>query len=141
MDNYEKRDRYALLNENLDKALKNEFYYEAIFIEHAILEDRIESLLRHAKIVYPGKILLGAKMNYVDNEDVFKDEYVLKHIDKSLMQEVRDWKKMRNDLVHDLVNCSYDDEDVKDVALVGKDVIRKFAGKSTLVNKYFDKIL
>lgn len=141
MNNFEKRDRYALLNENLDKALENEFYYEAIFIEHAILEDRIESLLRHAKVEYPIKSLLGAKITYIETDKKFKEEYVIKHIDNELMQEIRDWKKSRNDLVHDLVNCPYGDEDVKDIALVGKNVIRKFAGKTTLVNKYFDKVL
>lgn len=141
MNNFEKRDRYALLNESLDKALENEFYYEAIFIEHAILEDRIESLLRHAKIEYPSKTLLGAKMTYIESDKKFKDEYVLKHIDNELMKEIRDWKKLRNDLVHDLVNCPYGDEDVKNVALVGKNVIRRFAGKTTLVNKHFDKLL
>ena len=33
------------MHESLSKALKNEFYYEAIFIEYAILEDRLTSAL------------------------------------------------------------------------------------------------
>ena len=141
MNNYEKRDRYATLNEKLDKALDNEFYYEAIFIEHAILEDRVESLLRHANITYPKKTMLGAKITYIMTEKIFKDEYVSKHIDGTLIKEIRDWKEMRNDLVHDLINCPYEDDEVKEVALVGKTVIRRFASKTTLVNNHIDKIL
>ena len=50
MNNYYKHEKYAELMEKLKKSLKNEFYYESIFIEYAIIEDRTESLLRHANI-------------------------------------------------------------------------------------------
>lgn len=46
-NNYEKRDAY---NENVkryNKALKNEFYFEAIWILYAILEDRTSSFFYH----------------------------------------------------------------------------------------------
>ena len=49
MNNYEKNLKYRSLNGMLAKALRYEFYYEAIFIEYAIIEDRTSSLLRHAK--------------------------------------------------------------------------------------------
>ena len=50
MDRFEKNLKYADLIDKLKKSVNNEFYYESIFIEYAILEDRTESLLRHAKL-------------------------------------------------------------------------------------------
>ena len=48
--NYKKQAKYADLITRLNKALNEEFYYEAIFIEFAMFEDRTSSLLRHAGI-------------------------------------------------------------------------------------------
>ena len=83
MTNYEKRDRYAELNETLRKALEQEFYYEAIFIEHAILEDRVISLFKHANLDMPFQ--LGAKLEKLKTNQIFKDEYISKHIDMELL--------------------------------------------------------
>ena len=53
--NSKKREKYAILMSKLKKATDNEYYYEAIFLEYAILEDRMESLLKHANIKYKEK--------------------------------------------------------------------------------------
>lgn len=50
MDNLIKKEKYANLMAKLKKATDNEYYYEAIFLEYAILEDRTDSLLKHANI-------------------------------------------------------------------------------------------
>ena len=47
-DNYQKYTNYRLQMGRLKKALTNQFYLEAIFIEYAIIEDRMESVLRHS---------------------------------------------------------------------------------------------
>ena len=36
--------------EDLTLAVEKEFFYEAIFIEYVIFEDRTESLIRHSKV-------------------------------------------------------------------------------------------
>lgn len=43
--NMEKYQAYKSMNENLSKAMRSEFYYQAIFIEYAIIEDRCTSAL------------------------------------------------------------------------------------------------
>ena len=48
MENKKKNKVYISLMSKLNQSLKNEFYYEAIFIEYAILEDRTESILKHS---------------------------------------------------------------------------------------------
>lgn len=50
MDKNKKKDRYSELMSKLKISIQEEFYYEAIFIVFAILEDRTESLLKHARI-------------------------------------------------------------------------------------------
>ena len=48
MDNNQKYNNYREQFKRLDRSLKNEFYLEALFIEYAIIEDRTESVLKHA---------------------------------------------------------------------------------------------
>ena len=50
--NMEKYDIYKKMKVDLKKAMKAGFYYQAIFIEYAIIEDRCLSLLRHAGVKY-----------------------------------------------------------------------------------------
>ena len=45
--NIQKQLNYREQFKRLDKALNNNFYLEALFIEYAIMEDRTESILRY----------------------------------------------------------------------------------------------
>jgi len=145
MNNKEKNEKYAVLMSKLKRSINNEFYYESIFIEYAILEDRAESLLRHAKIPqfdYNGDNLnLNGKLKKIEHSIKFnKDSYVSNHISFKLLSEIHDWKNRRNVLIHDLIKSKYNlDEDVKKIAYEGYDIIKILNGKSALVNKYFDK--
>lgn len=47
-DNSQKHENYREQFVRLKKALSSGFYLEAIFIEYTIIEDRTESILRHA---------------------------------------------------------------------------------------------
>jgi len=44
--NYTKQATYASIHAALTKAIRYEFYYEAIFLEYAVLEDRFISVVR-----------------------------------------------------------------------------------------------
>ena len=48
IDNMQKYENYKEQMGRLKRALNSHFYLEAIFIEYAIMEDRLESGLRHA---------------------------------------------------------------------------------------------
>lgn len=54
-DNHQKYLNYCEQMKRLKKALGSGFYLEAIFIEYAVLEDRLESALRHAGAFNPNK--------------------------------------------------------------------------------------
>ena len=47
--NQQKYENYKEQFKRLNRALANGFNLEAMFIEYAILEDRTESILRHAE--------------------------------------------------------------------------------------------
>ena len=142
MPNYTKQKKYIDMTERLDLALKNDFYYEAIFIEYAILEDRTKSMLKHAKFsndTCEGK--LNEKLITIKNAVKFKDEYVRKHITNELISNIHNWKNTRNKLNHELAETEYSNEFVKKTALEGAKIVKTLCNKSTLVNKYFDKTI
>ncbi len=144
MTNKEKNEQYMVLMRRLKRAIEGEFYYEAIFIEYAILEDRAESLLKHAKLPlydeYDRPLNLNSKLNTIKHSSKFNmDDYVNKHITRDLISSMFNWKNRRNTLMHDLVESNYYDEQIMDIALDGYDIIKLLNNKSALVNKYFDK--
>ncbi len=47
-DNMQKYENYREQMGRLKRAIREHFYLEAIFIEYAILEDRLEAVFRHA---------------------------------------------------------------------------------------------
>ena len=139
MDKYKKNEKYKDLMEKLNKSIKNEFFYEAIFIEYAILEDRTESLLRHAKINEKNSTIT-LKINKIKTNKIFKDKYINKHLSIELLDKIIKWKNKRNELIHDLIKTKYTNNQIESIALEGYEIVKKVNNKSTLVNKYLDKI-
>lgn len=50
-DNYEKQDAYRRLKGRRTKAINSDFWFEAILIDYAIMEDRLWSLLYYLGIL------------------------------------------------------------------------------------------
>ena len=141
-----KYDTYKKMHDALSKALRNEFYYEAIFIEYAIFEDRLLSLIKHSGYVIKGKelckdgsISIERKINIVLSHDLFAPKFIKNRLTPSLLDELKDWKNKRNKLIHALANIKYDEENAKEVALSGYDLLKRFKSKSQSVIGYFDK--
>lgn len=53
VDNQQKHENYRVQMGCLKSALRSHFYLEAIFIEYAMMEDRLEAILRHADKWHP----------------------------------------------------------------------------------------
>lgn len=145
MKNYKKNERYSELMDKLKKSINEEFYYESIFIIYAIIEDRTESMLRHANIETVDEnnwdLSLNEKLKKIKRENIFKQDYIKKHLSKELINEVHDWKNKRNDLIHDLVNVEYDNKEIKKLSLEGYELVKQLNNKSTLINKHNDGVL
>ena len=142
MPNYVKYNKYKDLMEKLKDSIDNEFYYEAIFIEYAVIEDRTSSMLRHAKFSQDScEKELFDKLKLIESSDKFKNEYVNKHLTKELLDSIHKWRIDRNNLIHDLVNKPYSNEHIKKVALTGYEFVKILNNKSSLINDYFDKTI
>ena len=141
MKNYKKNQTYRELMEDLKLAVEKEFYYEAIFIEYAIFEDRTESLIRHSKIEHnlsDKEFTLHNKIKVMKYSSEFKSFYCNKHEILKLLNDVDNWRDKRNKLIHDLVNTELTYDDIKKIAINGYELVNKLNNKSTLVNDYFD---
>ena len=142
MNNIEKKEKYSNLMSRLKRATDNEYYYEAIFIEYAIFEDRTESLLKHAGKKFqenngnPFKI--SKKLNKLKSEKEFQTSYIRKHLTEELIEKIYEWKMERDQLMHNIINLQYKNDEIKMLALNGECLVKKFNSKSQLVNKYLD---
>ena len=50
LTNMQKYENYKAQMERLNRAMKERFFLEAMFIEYAVMEDRCESILTHAGV-------------------------------------------------------------------------------------------
>lgn len=134
---------YKSMNENLTKAMRSEFYYQAIFIEYAIMEDRCSSVLRHAGVKYLDskghEIKLSQKLTKMRSNPAFVVPYVRQRITLGLLDEITDWKRERDQLIHALAQIPYDHESVKAVAVRGQQLVKILSNKVKSVNRYHDK--
>lgn len=141
--NYEKYDIYKSMKINLKKAITSGFYYEAIFIEYAIIEDRCCSLLRHAGVKYLDskghEIKLSDKLKKLRGNPAFDNNHVRKRLTLEFLHDIEDWKRNRDQLIHALAKVPYDNERVKEIALTGQEIVRVLDNKTKSLNKYFDK--
>lgn len=143
MTNKEKNIKYANLIDKMNKAIEEEFYFEAILLEYAILEDRTESILRHANLMTIDEngndLTLNTKIKTIRNNAKFIDPYIKKHLTNDLFKSINEWRIDRNRVIHSLVTESYTNNEIKKLALEGKRIIKIMNNKSTLVTNYLDK--
>lgn len=144
ISNQQKYRNYKEQFERLNKALKNEFYLEAIFIEYAILEDRTESVLRHAGLweaYMKGKKManIGTKLTFIKNKATAKSSTLHPYFNDDLLDQLRDWKNRRNPLIHDLLNQKLGDDDLKDLATEGSRLVRILRTRATSHNRAAEK--
>ena len=140
----EKYRNYKAQFDRLNKALKNEFYLEAIFIEYAILEDRTESVLHHAGLwdaYMKGKKManIGTKLTFIKNKAGIKSCTLHPYFNDDLMEQLKLWKNKRNPLIHDLLNQKLGDEDLKNLAIEGNQLVRTLRTRATAHNRAADK--
>ena len=140
---YEKHDSYKMMKVNLKRAMAAEFYYQAIFIEYAIIEDRTLSAIMHAGIKYKDsrgmELKLSSKLNKLRDHPRFTGEYVRKRITLEFINEIENWKRDRDGLIHALARIPYDHESVKSIAEKGREIVNNLDNKIKSINCYFDK--
>ena len=134
ISNDEKYDTYRNLMVRLKVSLKTKFWYEAIFIEYAILEDRLCSVISHSG----GK----PKKNMAKNTETIRifvhnqESNVERFFTEEMLDNLDKWRSKRNKLIHSLTGFLYNNEAVKIIAEEGDILTREFADQATKYRKY-----
>ncbi len=141
VDNIQKYANYKEQMTRLKRALNAQFYLEAISIEYAIIEDRIESALRHAGTFRPDKHnMLNKKLNRLAEMRRNSKTLANKYFSEELIQEVHSWKNERNPMTHALLNLQLHTEDLREVAERGEKLLKKVNSKVSLYNRALDRL-
>ena len=135
-DNMQKYANYKEQRGRLKRALKEQYYLEAIAIEYAIIEDRIESVLRHSGVFRPDKHnMLNKKLNKLSEMQRNKKGLVRRYFSEELIGQIHDWKNERNPMTHALLNLKLHTEDLADIAQRGEKLVKAVSNKTSLYNK------
>lgn len=140
--NTEKQNHYKRLKAKLNKAIKGRFWFEACMIEYAIIEDRTSSILHYAKVcenAYSSSKKLGNKLNSIEHQINIKHEIISKKVNICTINQIKEWKDIRNDLVHRA--CTLFDENMaKTIALEGEKLVNAISNDSSKVTRYAKKL-
>ena len=138
--NMQKYENYKGQMTRLKKALGAKFYLEAIFIEQNILEDRVESILRHSNKYNPKKHnKLDNKLSKLEEMQREKNGLVRKYISDELICKMYGWKKSRNDAVHALVKYNFSTADLSEIAERGHNIVKELNNKVSCYNRRIDR--
>lgn len=141
--NEQKRDNYSILKTKLKKALAAGFYFEACMIEYALIEDRTSSILSHAGVcanAYDSNKLLSNKLNSIEYQIGKGHPIISKKVEKDLMPAIKEWKDSRNDIVHRACIRKTDEDELKSIALEGKELVDKICNASKRVTNLANKL-
>lgn len=141
IDNMQKYANYKEQFGRLKKAFNNKFYLEAIFIEYAIIEDRLESVLRHSGKYNPKRhTSLNSKLNIVSKMTEEVKGLARKYFSQELLEEIIIWKEDRNKLIHALMKQSLHTEDLQIVAHKGQEIAKVISNKAKSYNNALSKL-
>ena len=136
ISNSEKAETYKQLKVKLKKSIACSFWFEALMIEYAIMEDRTSSILQYANVckdAFDSHKSLSNKLRSIITQINKKHPVLSKKVDINLINELVIWKDERNDLVHRACNRLYDEKSAKTLAVNGKELIKKLDNDSRKV--------
>ena len=147
ISNQQKQANYTEQFRRLKLALKNGFNLEAMFIEYAILEDRTESILRHADL-WDAYIKsrkgrepnIDSKIKYIQKRAANKKATLHKCFSDDLLDRVLAWKEERDRLIHALLKQQLTEEDVNRIASEGNDLVRVLRSRASAYNKSLENL-
>ena len=124
----------------LKKAIANHFYLEAVFIEYAVIEDRTESILRHAGVFNPDNHnTLFRKLNRIADITKVKKTLLRKYITIETITDIKAWKNDRNRLIHDLLNQTITTQEFEQIAEDGQKYAKLLCSKATSYRRAMER--
>ena len=140
-NNMQKYSNYKEQMGRLNKAIKECFYLEALFIEYAIIEDRTESMLRHTGIDTEKQkyTSLDGKIKKLADMAREKKGLLRKYFTMEIWEDILSWKELRNQLIHALMKQIFHSHDLEKIVMDGLALIKILNNKSSLYNRAVDK--
>ena len=137
--NYLKYELYKQNKEKLSKAMKNECYFEALLIEYAIIEDRIDSLFRTVECKLSNS--LYRNLNKMKSNPIFtNNKYIRDRITIELVEKLHEWRIARNETVHALLKATTTDTDFKKIAKDGYELQKILDNKVKSIKGHYETL-
>ena len=137
--NYLKYELYKQNKEKLSKAMKNEFYFEALLIEYAIIEDRVDSLFRTVNCKLANS--LCRNLNKMKSNAIFtNNKFIRERITIELVDRLHDWRIARNETVHALLKATTTDTDFKKIAEEGNELQKILDNKVKSIKGHYETL-
>jgi len=145
-ENQLKYENYREQFKRLNSALNNGFNLEAMFIEYAIMEDRTESILRHADKwdAYMKKQngrdpTINSKVKYIQKLAAFQNDLLHRYFSDDLLDQILIWKDQRNRLIHALLKQQFEHNEVRELAAQGKQLVDELRKRAGNYNRAIDR--
>ena len=131
--NMQKYANYKEQSKRLNRAMSNEFYLEALFIEFAIIEDRVDSVLRYEdnQIKSDKFVSIDKKLKKIIKIAEHKNSLPNKYFSDGIIEKILDFKEERNRMIHALMKQQLTTVELQNLALRGKELSNALCRKST----------
>ena len=117
------------------------YYVEAITLEYAIMEDRLTSVLKHSHSFDEKKHRsLNKKINEIKSINKKENSQTKEYISNEILDLINAWGAERYKIVRNLMNKIYDSETIREMAVLGQEIVKILNNKTTCLNKKMDKI-
>ena len=117
-----------------------------MFIEYAIMEDRTESILRHAekweaymKKQNGRKPTINSKAKYIQKLAAFNNDLLHKYFADDLLDQILNWKDERNRLIHALIVQKFEHNEISTLAEHGKQLVDELRKRAGSYNRAIDR--
>lgn len=133
----EKYRRYTEQMGRLKKSYKMGFFIESLSIEYAVMEDRLESALRHGGNWKETDKYVSIEKKIKKLEKIAENKKSLEHkyFSQELFQRITTWKGTRNTLIHAMMKNNITDEELQHIAEEGYEIVKILNSKVTSYNR------
>ena len=139
-ENMLKYNNYKEQMGRLTKAMNAKFYLEAVFIEYAIMEDRLQSFLATAGAYNEKKHWnLAGKIKTLYGLLEHENHPLKRYLTKEQLLQINEWKDRRNPLIHALMKQSMTTESLAALAEEGREIIKTLNSKSSSYRRYTER--
>ena len=138
-ENYIKYELYKRNKEKLKMTMKNECYFEALIIEYAIIEDRINLLFTTINCKLSDK--LCKNLSRMKTNSIFKNnKFIRDRITVDLIDKLNEWRTARNEVIHLLYKEENLDIDAKLLADEGFELQKLLDNKVKSIRDHYERL-